>query len=118
MAPKALTLNDYTVGWVCALPKELTAATAMLDEEHPDLLTPQNDYNTYTLGRSGRHNVVIACLPRGEVGNNSAAAVATRMVSTFPSIRFGLMVGIGGGVPPKVRLGDVVVSVPADGFGG
>jgi hypothetical protein len=28
------------------------------------------------------------------------------------------MVGIGGGVPPTVRLGDVVVSTPADGFGG
>jgi nucleoside phosphorylase len=39
------------------------------------------------------------------------------MTSTFPSIKFGLMVGIGGGVPP-VRLGDVVVSTPADGFGG
>ncbi|KAK6212007.1 hypothetical protein LQW54_005535 [Pestalotiopsis sp. IQ-011] len=34
------------------------------------------------------------------------------MTTTFPSIRFGLLVGIGGGVPPKVRLGDVVVSVP------
>jgi nucleoside phosphorylase len=28
------------------------------------------------------------------------------------------LVGIGGGVPPKVRLGDVVVSIPVDGFGG
>jgi nucleoside phosphorylase len=28
------------------------------------------------------------------------------------------MVGIGGGIPPKVRLGDVVVSTPMDGFPG
>lgn len=28
------------------------------------------------------------------------------------------MVGIGGGIPPKVRLGDVVVSVPVDEFSG
>jgi nucleoside phosphorylase len=28
------------------------------------------------------------------------------------------MVGIGGGVPKSVRLGDVVVSTPTDGFGG
>ena len=28
------------------------------------------------------------------------------------------MVGIGGGVPKLVRLGDVVVSVPTDEFGG
>jgi nucleoside phosphorylase len=40
------------------------------------------------------------------------------MTSTFPSIKFGLMVGIGGGVPKSVRLGDVVVSTPTDGFGG
>lgn len=36
---------------------------------------------------------------------------------TFPNIRFGLLVGIAGGVPVKtdygkIRLGDVVVSKP------
>jgi nucleoside phosphorylase len=118
MASEVLTYNDYTVGWVCALSKEQTAATAMLDEEHADLPKPPNDHNTYTLGCVGKHNIVIACLPEGEIGNNAAATVATRMTSTFPSIKFGLMVGIGGGVPQTVRLGDVVVSTPADGFGG
>lgn len=118
MASKVLTHNDYTVGWVCALSKEQTAATAMLDKVHDDLPKPSNDHNTYTLGCVGKHNVVIACLPEGEVGNNAAATVATRMTTTFPSIKFGLMVGIGGGVPPAVRLGDVVISTPADGFGG
>jgi nucleoside phosphorylase len=118
MASEVLTYNDYTVGWVCALSKEQTAATAMLDEEHADLPTPPNDHNTYTLGRIGKHNIVIACLPEGEIGNSAAATVAARMTSTFPSIKFGLMVGIGGGVPPTVRLGDVVVSTPANGFGG
>ena len=117
MTSKNLTHNDYTVGWVCALPKEQTAATAMLDQKHADLPKPQHDHNAYTLGRVGEHNIVIACLPKGEVGNNAAATVVTRMTSTFPSIKFGVMVGIGGGVPP-VRLGDVVVSTPADGFGG
>ena len=55
-----------------------------------------NDNNIYTLGRVGGHNVVIACLPAGKTGTNSAAAVAVEMNSVFPSIRFGLMVGIGG----------------------
>lgn len=110
--------NDYTVGWVCALPKEQTAATAMLDEIHPDLPKPPNDHNTYTLGAIGKHNVVIACLPKGRVGTNSAAAVAAHMVDAFPSIKIGLMVGIGGGIPPKVRLGDVVVSTPIDQYPG
>jgi nucleoside phosphorylase len=118
MASEVLTHNDYTVGWICALSKEQTAATAMLDEEHVDLPKPLNDHNTYTLGCVGKHNIVIACLPEGEIGNNAAATVATRMTSTFPCIKFGLMVGIGGGVPPTIRLGDVVVSTPADGFGG
>jgi len=49
---------------------------------------------------------------------NAAAAITTRLISTFPSVKFGLIFGIGGGVPPAVRLGDVVVSTPADGFGG
>src|ERR1700735_3304216 len=43
------------------------------------------------------------------------------MLSTFQSIRFGLMVGIGGGVPMNkfdIRLGDVVVSKPTGDFGG
>ncbi|KAL6825975.1 ankyrin repeat-containing domain protein [Trichoderma sp. SZMC 28015] len=112
------THNEYTVGWVCALPKEQTAATAMLDQRHGDLPKPANDSNTYTLGSIGKHNVVIACLPKGHIGNNPAATVAAQMVSTFPSIRFGLMVGIGGGIPPKVRLGDVVVSTPVGSFSG
>src|ERR1700740_118926 len=116
MPSKVLTHNEYTVGWVCALPKEQTAAKAMLDEVHALLTKPLNDGNAYTLGRIGNHNGVIACLPKGEVGNSNSAKVAAWMTSTYPSIKFGLMVGIGGGVPPKVRLGDVVVSAPVDGF--
>ncbi|KAL2846030.1 nucleoside phosphorylase domain-containing protein [Aspergillus pseudodeflectus] len=85
----------------------------MLDELHENLANPIGDHNTYTLGSIGSHNVVIAWLPKGQMGTNSAAAVATRIVNTFPSIRTGLMVGIGGGFPPKVRLGDVVVGTPS-----
>lgn len=114
MAPEVRTRDVYTVGWVCALPVEQTAATAMLDEQHPDLSKPPNDPNTYTLGSIGCHNIVIACLPEGKIGTSSAATVASHIVHAFPAIKFGLLVGIGGGVPPKVRLGDVVVSVPAD----
>ncbi|KAL2817852.1 Pfs domain protein [Aspergillus granulosus] len=107
--------NDYTVGWICALPIELAAARAMLDELHQPLFAREFDDNAYVLGRIGFHNVVITCLPSGVYGPVTAAAVATRMLSTFPSIRFGLMVGIGGGVPSQVdiRLGDVVVSKPS-----
>ncbi|KAK6518750.1 hypothetical protein TWF506_005889 [Arthrobotrys conoides] len=114
-----LSHRDYTVGWVCALPKEQTAATAMLDQIHPDLPKPPEDDNVYTLGVVNRHKVVIACLPKGTYGNNVAARVATAMVRTFPSIKFGLMVGIGGGNPDNdVRLGDVVVSTPTGEYPG
>ncbi|ENH63515.1 Ankyrin-2 [Fusarium oxysporum f. sp. cubense race 1] len=107
----ALTHNDYTVGWICALPKELTAATAMLDQQHPPLAKLPSDNNAYTLGSIRDHNIVITCLPKGMIGNISAATVASSMANTFPFIKVGLMVGVGGGVPSnKVRLGDVVVS--------
>ncbi|KAJ5734429.1 hypothetical protein N7493_003215 [Penicillium malachiteum] len=72
----------------------------------------------WTLGTIGEHNVVIACLPKGQYGTKSAANVAAWMISTFPTIKFGLMVGIGGGIPPKIRLGDVVVSTPVGQFPG
>ncbi|KAF3934683.1 hypothetical protein ABW20_dc0104875 [Dactylellina cionopaga] len=112
------TRNDYTVGWICALSKELTAATAMLDGEHASILTPESDDNTYTLGHIGEHNIVIVCLPLTVIGTNQAARVATLMFSTFPRIKIGLMVGIGGGLPSKVKLGDVVVSTPSSRYPG
>ena len=114
--------SNYTVGWICAIGTEYVAAQEFLDEEHeaPDFVSP-NDTNDYTLGKIGKHNVVIAVLPDGEYRTASAASVATNMFNSFPNVRIGLMVGIGGGVPSEkhdVRLGDVVVSAPRDGEGG
>jgi nucleoside phosphorylase len=114
--------KDYTVGWICAITTERVAAREFLDEEHegPEYVSP-NDNNTYTLGKVGKHNVVIAVLPDGEYGIDSAASVARDMRHSFPNVRIGLMVGIGGGVPSQkhdIRLGDIVVSSPRDGNGG
>lgn len=123
----SLTHEDYTVGWICALDVELTASMAMIDEEHPSLPQPIADSNSYSLCRICKHNVVLACLPSGQTGNNSAASVAARMTLLFPSIRFGIMVGVGGGAPGvdkngkvvvDIRLGDVVVSNPGPKGGG
>jgi nucleoside phosphorylase len=113
------THGDYQIGIICALALEKAAVEAMLDEEHPRLETKEHDVNDYTFGRIGVHNVVIACLPAGLLGNGPAATVANNMRRSFP-IKFGLMVGIGGGVWSKksdIRLGDVVVSQP-DGLHG
>jgi nucleoside phosphorylase len=122
---RRLRREEYTVGWICALPVELAAAQEILDEEHDDLLRDDDDddddENLYSLGFVAGHNVVIVCLPGGRIGNSPAAAVATQMRATFKGIRFGLMVGIGGGVPSAmadIRLGDVVVSQPHHTFGG
>jgi nucleoside phosphorylase len=99
----------------------MAAADAMLDERHHDLPARPNDDNSYILGKIHAHNVVITCLPYGVYGTISATTVAAQMSSSFESIRFFLMVGIGGGAPSKrndIRLGDVVVSKPTRDLGG
>ncbi|KAJ0420814.1 hypothetical protein BJY00DRAFT_283615 [Aspergillus carlsbadensis] len=126
----------YTIGWIAALPHERAAAEAMLDAKHaaPQHKHPTDD-NIYTLGSikgqngAGEHNIVIASLPAGHYGITPAAMAAAHMLSSFPAIKFGLMVGIGGGIPDvnsdgggsgeqDIRLGDVVVSQPAGVYGG
>ncbi|KAF4170180.1 hypothetical protein CNMCM6936_003368 [Aspergillus lentulus] len=121
MTSPTLTHHDYTVAWICASPIEMAAAKTLLDEIHNPLSQLPTDGNTYTLGSMSGKNVVIPCLPCGVYGIASAASVVTQMRPTFPSLRFGLMVGIGGGVPngsADIRLGDVVVSVPNETSGG
>ncbi|EAW15295.1 5'-methylthioadenosine/S-adenosylhomocysteine nucleosidase family protein [Aspergillus clavatus NRRL 1] len=114
--------EEYTIGWVSALPKEMAAATYMLDEYHdePQWRSP-GDCAAYNLGRMGAHNVVIVCLRKGIYGPSSAKQAAGHMARTFRNLRYILMVGIGGGTPSDdndIRLGDVVVSVPSYGHGG
>lgn len=114
--------NLYTIGWICAIHTEIVAALALLDEKHnrPTELDP-NDSNSYELGKISGHYVAIACLPAGEHGIAAAASAATNLLRSFPNIRFGLMVGTGGGAPTShhdIRLGDIVVSTPGDGIGG
>ncbi|KAH1419519.1 hypothetical protein KXX32_008710, partial [Aspergillus fumigatus] len=113
--------DDYTIGWICALPVETAAAKLMLDKIHPPLPRLPMDQNTYIFGSIGEHNIVIATLPTGVYGNTSAATVGMQLLSSFHAIRFVFMVGIGGGVPSShadIRLGDVVVSQPTDTSGG
>ncbi|KAL5361661.1 ankyrin repeat-containing domain protein [Aspergillus floccosus] len=60
------------------------------------------------------------------MGESSATAVAKDMLRSFPNIKVGLMVGVGGGAPglpsekpeDDIRLGDIVVSKPGPGHGG
>ncbi|KAL7755260.1 hypothetical protein ACKLNR_015017 [Fusarium oxysporum f. sp. zingiberi] len=112
---QSLQYDDYTVGWISALPLEMTAAQAMLDHRHEPLRQHPQDSNCYEFGSIKGHNVVIACLPKAQYGNNNAAIVANNMNRTFPHLQHRLLVGIAGGAPGTVdvRLGDVVVSTDA-----
>lgn len=116
----------YTVGWIAALAHEWAAAVAMLEERHgkpQDYEKRHSDTNTYHWGQIGGHNVVITLLAAGVIGTTSAATTAIFMLSSFPNIKMGLMVGIGAAIArplegQDIRLGDVVVSQPGEDSGG
>ena len=118
--------DSYGVAWIAALPIERSAAEAMLDEEHeaPTGFTRhKTDANVYSWGRVGKHNIVIAGLSPGSYGPTAAATTASSVLASLPSIRVGLLVGIGAGIPRPddgydIRLGDVVVSQPHGSTGG
>ncbi|KAF5857537.1 hypothetical protein ETB97_005676 [Aspergillus alliaceus] len=117
----SFTHDDYTIAWICALSLEVAAARVMLDKVHSPLPKTSADPNAYEVGELNGHCIVIACLPAGVYGTVSAATVVSRMCLTFPRLQYGLMVGIGGGVPGKnndIRLGDVVVSKPVGKYSG
>src|SRR5438045_8807497 len=104
MPPRSI--DEYQVGWVCALPKEMAAARAMVDEENgpmPSQVAP--DRNNYVLGRVHNHNVVIACLPAVVDGNNAAATAATNMLRTVPDLRLGVLVVIEAVIPNTGKAG-------------
>ncbi|KAM0540218.1 hypothetical protein ACHAO7_011403 [Fusarium culmorum] len=101
-------------------------ATALLHDRHNashGFDQHQSDTNSYTWGRIGEHNVVIALLPAGVYGTTSTATTASNLIHSLPHIRIGLLVGIGGGIArpdegQDIRLGDIVVSQPDGTTGG
>lgn len=101
------------------MPKsELVAARAMLDVRHQPCDLSFDDENSYTCGSINGHNVVIACMPPGMPGTNSALKLIQPLSRSFPNMKMHLFVGIGGGIPRNpppsdpdkdIHLGDVVV---------
>ncbi|KAF3171902.1 hypothetical protein TWF225_009047 [Orbilia oligospora] len=110
--------ESFKIAIICPMAVELAPILAIMDTEYPNCIGTQR--NNYTLGRIGNHNVVVTVMPG--IGNNRAAAVVTQLTNDFKSLKFGLLVGIGGGIPDvpqyDIRLGDVVVSKPTANFGG
>lgn len=125
MASRLGSSDIYTIVWIASLPIERAAATALLHEIHdePDgFVQHEADNNSYSWGRIGEHNIVIASLQAGVYGTIYAATTASDLICSLPHIRFGLLVGIGGGIAKPdedqdIRLGDIVVSQP-DGMTG
>lgn len=119
--PQKLTAPSYTVGIICALSLEHDAVVALLDPPHDEIPIPNGDTNYYKFGSVGKHQVVTTCLPKGKYGTVPAAVAISHMRRSFRSLKFVLLVGIGGGIPSDkhdIRLGDVVVSTPSGSCSG
>ncbi|KAK1837667.1 TPR domain protein (kinesin light chain), partial [Colletotrichum chrysophilum] len=111
----------YSVVWIAPLEIEAQAALRMLDRRHRGRfpLRRGDDY-VFHAGDMCGHSIVIATLPAGqEYGTGSAAALASQVKKFFPSLWFGLLVGVAAGLPnlsrtpPRdIRLGDVLVALP------
>ncbi|KAH0370231.1 purine and uridine phosphorylase, partial [Aureobasidium melanogenum] len=115
MLPK--TRDDFEVAIICALPLEAAAVLDSFDDRYDKNGSKygkqDGDINTYSTGRIGRHNVVLAHMPG--MGISSAARVASNIQLSFKGIRLALLVGVCGGAPlerptPAIVLGDVIVS--------
>lgn len=109
--------GDFEVAIICALPLEYDAVTLLIDElwdENGDVYgRATGDKNTYTTGRIGNHNVVVALLPG--MGKVHAAVAVAGLRSSYTNIKLALVTGICGGVPRsgtirEVLLGDVIIS--------
>lgn len=108
--------EGFQIAVICALPLEFDAVSLVFDqfwdEEGDRYGRAQGDTNTYTTGRVGEYDVVLALLPN--MGTAAAAGAAAGLRSSFPGLKLAFLVGVCGGVPGtganEVLLGDVVIS--------
>jgi hypothetical protein len=109
--------DDFDIAIICALQIEADAVLGIFDgfwEDENSYGKVAGDFNVYTTGWIGQHNIVLAHMPG--MGKGASASVAASFRSSFNGIKLGLVVGICGGVPSVVDdgkemlLGDVVIS--------
>ncbi|KAK7413539.1 hypothetical protein QQX98_007617 [Neonectria punicea] len=114
--PQPSRRDDFEVAIICALPLEYDAVSYIFDEfwdKNGDRYgRATGDPNSYTTGRVGKYNVVLALLPH--MGKTNAASAAASMRSSYGSLQLALLVGVCGALPcgrdGEVLLGDVVIS--------
>ncbi|KAG9258056.1 nucleoside phosphorylase domain-containing protein [Emericellopsis atlantica] len=118
--------DEYAVAVIFAMGLELGAFRPMLEREHRTPKRQRGDPNSYVAGEINGHNIILAFLP-GTQGTVAAARVSSNLSRTFKHIRLQLLVGVGGRVAGEdeatlqrrdMRLGDVVVAMPANGHHG
>jgi nucleoside phosphorylase len=116
--------EDFQIAIICALALEYDAVSLLFDqfcdEERDFYGRAQGDTNTYTTGRMGKHDAVLALLPNMGIATAAGAAACVR--SSFSGLKLAFLVGVCGGVPGaganEVLLGDVVISkTPQHGLG-
>ncbi|UKZ73018.1 hypothetical protein TrVFT333_000657 [Trichoderma virens FT-333] len=108
--------DEFEIAIVCALALEYDGVSLLFDEfwdEDGDSYgRAVGDLNTYTTGRIGKFNVVLALLPN--IGKANTASAVAGLRSSYGSLQLVLLVGICGGVPQvsqnEILLGDVVIS--------
>jgi nucleoside phosphorylase len=116
--PRPVSRDCFEIAIICALPLERIAIEALLDDEYEtngfSYGKAKGDLNTYTIGRLGNQDVVLAYMPG--LGMVSTAAMAAHIGPSFRNIEVGFLVGICGGVPKtnagvEILLGDVIISM-------
>jgi multisubunit Na+/H+ antiporter MnhE subunit len=73
---QALSYNNYIIGLICALLVKIATAKVILNKIYKSLPILLINYNAYTLGRIGKHNMVITCLPSSKYSNTLVIVVA------------------------------------------
>jgi nucleoside phosphorylase len=122
MGKEQLVNPEFAV--VTALPIEHAAVYALLENPISDRPKDAASLRVYDIGsipvrsqqgtNGAKHLVVLSQVV--EMGNTTTAASVTNLLRDYPSVRYIIMCGIGGGVPSiesvenHVRLGDIVIS--------
>ncbi len=108
--------DDFQIAIICALPLEYDTVALLFDEfwdeDGEQYGRAPGDTNTYTTGRIGKYDIVLALLPN--MGKAAAAGSAASFRSSYGNLKLAFLVGICGAIPrigdDEVLLGDVVIS--------
>ncbi|KPM45173.1 hypothetical protein AK830_g1380 [Neonectria ditissima] len=113
MASPPESRDDFEIAIVCALAREYNAVSRVVDQFWDiNYGRVAEDPNTYATGRIGAFHVVLVLL--STMGKSSAASATANLRTSYPKLKFALLVGICGGVPgsangEELLLGDVVI---------